>query len=329
MGVPGVRIGRKGEGDGLRDVRRAPHAGWERHYPTDIKEHGPGVPSASLETTKVVTTMAFDKVDAQHAFLDLSDYARPLARIVTRVLVPTPISPIHVTLLYTAIGLAAGALYATGEAGDAALAGVCLVIKSFLDAIDGSLARARNRPSRVGRFLDSVCDYFVNAAVLLGIGSALAARTGSGWPIVTALVALEVMTWHGTAFNYYYVTYRHLTGGDTTSQARERGDNLYPWDHPAALKIVYTLYRLIYAWQDRWMGALDRRVAGRPASTVYRDKHLLTLTTVMGLGFQLLLFAALSWIGRAEWIFGLILGPYNLYWLGLMIYRRHRSRQYL
>lgn len=272
--------------------------------------------------------MSLDKVGEPHAFLDLSDYARPLARVVTRWLVPTPISPIYITLVYTAVGFGAGALYATGDATHAAVAGTCLVLKSFLDAIDGSLARARHRPSRVGRFLDSVCDYFVNAAVLLGIGSALAAQTGSGWPVVTALIALQAMTWHGTTFNFYYVTYRHLTGGDTTSQARESGDDLYPWDNPTALKIVYTLYRFIYAWQDRWMAALDRRVTGPPTSPAYRDKRLLTLTTVMGLGFQLLLFAALSWIGRAEWIFGLILGPYNLYWLGLLIYRGYKSRQY-
>jgi len=270
--------------------------------------------------------MSLDKVDARHHFLDLSDYARPLARIVTRLLVPTPISPIHITLLYTAIGFGAGALYATGDSLNAALAGVLLVLKSFLDAIDGSLARARNRPSRVGRFLDSVCDYFVNAAILFGVGSAMAARTGSGWPIIAALAALEVMTWHGTAFNFYYVTYRHLTGGDRTSQTQESGDDVYPWDNRATLKIVYTLYRLIYDWQDRWMAAIDRRVTGDPTSAVYRDKRLLTLTTLMGLGFQLLLFAALSWVGRAEWILWLILGPYNIYWFGLMIYRRHKSK---
>ena len=49
------------------------------------------------------------------------------------------------------------------------LAGIGLIVKSFLDALEGSLARARNRPSRVGRFVDSVCDYIVNAAVLFVI----------------------------------------------------------------------------------------------------------------------------------------------------------------
>jgi hypothetical protein len=268
--------------------------------------------------------MSLDKVDAQHRFLDLSDYARPLARIATRRLAPTPISPIHITLVYTAIGFFAGALYATGNPANAALAGVLLIVKSFLDAIDGSLARARRRPSRVGRFLDSACDYFVNAAILFGVGVGVATRTGSGGPLLVAWLALEAMTWHGTTFNYYYVTYRHLTGGDTTSRIEESGEEGYSWDNRAALKIMHALYRLIYSRQDRWIAAVDRRVTGDPNSAAYRDTRLLTLTTVMGLGFQLLLFAVLSWMGRAEWIPWLVLGPYNIYWIALMIYRRSR-----
>src|SRR3972149_952738 len=253
--------------------------------------------------------MTLDKVDAQHAFLDLSDYARPLARVVTRWLVPTRISPIHITLAYTILGLTAGVLYSTSDRANAAVAGALLIIKGFLDGIDGSLARARNRPSRVGRFLDSVCDYLINAAVLLGIGSGMAARIGSPWPILVAMIALEAMTWHGTTFNYYYVVYRHRTGGDATSRIDERNAEGYPWDNPAVLKIVHTLYRVIYEWQDRGMAALDRRITADPHSPVYLDKRLLTWITVMGVGFQLLLFAGLSWIGQPAWIFWLILRP--------------------
>lgn len=270
--------------------------------------------------------MSLDKLDRQHHFVDFSDYARPLARPVTQWLAPTRISPIHITLLYTFIGFGAAALYAAGTTAQATLAGVLLVVKSFLDAIDGSLARARNRPSRVGRFLDSICDYFVNAAVLLGIAWPIAERAGSGWPLVAAVVTLEFMTWHGTAFNYYYVVYRHLTGGDTTSKTQEAEPGRYPWDNPAALAILFGLYRLIYAWQDRWMAALDRHITPHPNDAIYLDKRLLTLTTAMGLGFQLLMIAVLSWLGRAEWVFGLILGPYNVYWLGLMLYRKQKSQ---
>lgn len=265
--------------------------------------------------------MPLDKVDARHSFLDLSDYARPVARVVTRWLVPTPVSPIHVTLLFTALGLLAGALYATGDARAARGAGLLLVLKSLLDAVDGSLARARGRPSRVGRFLDSVCDYFVNAAVLLGVGWSQATQRGSAWPLVLAALALEVMTWQGTTFNYYYVRYRHLIGGDRTSRIEESDDEPLPWDHPGALRVLLGAYRAIYGWQDRWTASLDAWITRDPGSPTYTDKRLLTLTTTMGLGFQLLLFAVLSWLGRAAWIPWLVLGPYTLLWLLLMVVR--------
>jgi hypothetical protein len=266
--------------------------------------------------------VSLDKVDARHSFLDLSDYARPLARVLTRWLVPTSVSPIHVTLAFTALGVAAGALYATGSVGAAAAAGVLLVLKSLLDAVDGSLARARGRPSRVGRFLDSVCDYVVNAAVLFGIGWSQSTETGSAWPLGVALLALEMMTWQGTTFNHYYVRYRHLIGGDTTSRIEESDDEPYPWDHPAALRALLGAYRVIYGWQDLWMTRLDTWITRDPESPTYTDRRLLTLTTTMGLGFQLLVFAVLSWLGRAVWIPWLVLGPYSLLWLLLMVDRR-------
>ena len=270
--------------------------------------------------------MALDKVKTQFAFVDLSDYARPLARIATRLLVPTRISPVHVTLAFTAVGFTSGTLLATGDLTLARVAGCLLIIKSFLDAIDGSLARARNRPSRVGRFLDSLCDYLVNAIVLAGIAWPIAQQAQSAWPLIVAVLALELMTWHGTTFNYYYVTYRHLTAGDTTSQAHETADTVYPWDNPATLRVVFRLYGIIYAWQDRWMAVVDRHVTGTTNQAAYYDKRLLTLTTAFGLGFQLLLFAILCWIGRPGWIFWLIIGPYNIYWIYLMLYRWRRSK---
>src|SRR5512136_1417033 len=113
--------------------------------------------------------MSFDKVDAQAHFLDLSDYARPIARRLTRALVNTSITPLQITLVYTLIGLIAALLFAAGGYLNGVAAGCLLLVKSTLDAVDGSLARARQRPSRVGRFLDSLCDYFINAAVFFGI----------------------------------------------------------------------------------------------------------------------------------------------------------------
>jgi len=270
--------------------------------------------------------VSLDKVDATHHFLDLSDYARPVARVLTRALAPTSISPIHVTIAYTLIGFVAALLFATGSTSNAAIAGALLIVKSTLDAVDGSLARARQHPSRVGRFLDSICDYFINAAVFLGI--AIAGNTGSLDRILLAFIALESATWQGTAFNYYYVTYRTLTGGDTTSQLKETGDERYPWDSPLVLKILLHLYRVIYGWQDALLGKIDRRITPDRAAAIYRDKRVLTATTAMGLGFQLLMIAVCAWLGHPHWALWLFSGPLNVYWVIIIMIRyrvSHRS----
>ena len=48
-------------------------------------------------------------------------------------------------------------------------AGPCLFAFSATDTLDGALARATNRVSNFGAFLDSVCDRYAEAAVFLGV----------------------------------------------------------------------------------------------------------------------------------------------------------------
>src|SRR5439155_23804457 len=48
-------------------------------------------------------------------------------------------------------------------------AGLCLWLFSATDTLDGALARATNRVSVFGAFLDSVCDRYAEAAVFFGL----------------------------------------------------------------------------------------------------------------------------------------------------------------
>jgi CDP-diacylglycerol---glycerol-3-phosphate 3-phosphatidyltransferase len=50
-----------------------------------------------------------------------------------------------------------------------AAAGVCLWVFAATDTLDGALARATDRVSLFGAFLDSVCDRYAEAGVFLGI----------------------------------------------------------------------------------------------------------------------------------------------------------------
>ncbi len=258
-----------------------------------------------------------DKVPSAHAFLDLSDYARPVARLLVRALLPTSITPIHLTLAFTVVGLLAAVLF--GLQRWMPLAGLLLLLKSALDAADGSLARARNRPSRVGRFLDSICDFLVMAAVFAGIAAGVWARTGQAAYFALAGAALLCATLQGSVFSYYYVRYRAETGGDQTSRTDEAAPQGYPWDNPALLHPLHRLYQFIYGWQDAWMERIDRRLAPARAPVT---PAFLTTATVLGLGTQLLVIAVCAALGQPLWALWLFPTLFNLYWLFLLILRR-------
>lgn len=262
-----------------------------------------------------------DKVPAQYTFLDLSDYARPVARRLVQVL-PQFVTPIHLTLAFTAVGAVAAALFALDRW--LPLAGVCLLLKSTLDAADGSLARARGRPSRVGRFLDSVCDFIVTVLVFAGIALGEARRTGTAPWALAAAAALSA-TLQCSVFSYYYVRYRAQTGGDQTSLVHETlstGEAADAGDNPAALAFLFRAYQLIYGWQDRLMAAVDGVLA--PNADV--PPRFLTATTVMGLGTQLLVIAIWAVLGRPIVALGSFVTIFNAYWAALLIFRYARRR---
>ena len=99
------------------------------------------------------------KLAAQDKFLDLSDYGRPFGKLLANQLKNTRFTPIHVTLLFGVSGLIA--IYCILE-GYYFIAGLFIVLKSIIDAADGELARIKNTPSYVGRYLDSVFDIILN-----------------------------------------------------------------------------------------------------------------------------------------------------------------------
>ena len=114
--------------------------------------------------------------------------SRRLSPVVTRLLLPTSVTPNAVTVLGTAVGVAGGLL--VGSAGTAGIVvGVlCLLASGVLDCSDGELARLRGESSRLGHALDVAGDTLVAVALLVGIVLRL---VGSGqspeWPALLAL----------------------------------------------------------------------------------------------------------------------------------------------
>jgi phosphatidylglycerophosphate synthase len=269
-----------------------------------------------------VTTGTGEKVPRGHAFLDLSDYARPFARWLVQRLLPTRVTPPQVTLAFTVAGLAAAVLLAAQRG--LWLAAGLLVLKSGLDAADGALARARQHPSRVGRFLDSLADFVVNVALYAALGYAGWRDTGQAgyWALAAAACVSALL--QVSLFNHYYVRYRAQTGGDQTSHVQESASAAFPWDDPRQVSLLLRLYQWVYGWQDALVAALDHVANPRPAPL---RPAFMTATSVLGLGTQLLVIAILAALGRpvaALWVFVVF---FNLYAFGLILVRALAARR--
>ena len=97
-----------------------------------------------------------------------------LARWLVRPLARTPIHPNHLTWASLAIGLAAAALFAQGDALYANWGAVAFMTAAFMDHTDGELARMTGKTSRFGHYLDLVCAAITYTALFAGIGLGLA-----------------------------------------------------------------------------------------------------------------------------------------------------------
>lgn len=230
------------------------------------------------------------KLPEEHKFIDLSDYGRPIARVIANSLKNTTFTPIHVTIGFIISGFFA--IYCILE-GHYWLAAFFLITKSILDAADGELARIKQTPSYTGRYLDSVADIILNALFLIAIGYVTKA------PIWICLIAFLGLQLQGTLYNYYYVILRNKFGGDTTSRVIESKTPIaFKGETQKHVNILFGLYTLFYAAFDKTIYALDSNAdQGK-----ILPNWLMTSVSTFGLGFQLLLISGMLVLGLEAFI---------------------------
>ncbi|MFT6921747.1 MAG: hypothetical protein ACJA1C_000744 [Crocinitomicaceae bacterium] len=241
------------------------------------------------------------KLPKEHKFIDLSDYGRPIARVIANSLKETSYTPIDVTIWFIISGLIGIACIFLGYYWAAAF---FLLFKSILDAADGELARVKNTPSYTGRYLDSVADILLNMLIFMAL-----------WYITEVHFAYCILAFlgiqlQGTLYNYYYVILRNNLNGDTTSRIFEN-------ETPTALKgetqknvtLLFGIYKALYGVFDKTIYALDANASkGKRLPNV-----LMTALSTFGLGFQLLTISLMLVLGYKEYI------AYFFLWYSLMI----------
>jgi phosphatidylglycerophosphate synthase len=225
------------------------------------------------------------KLPEENKFVDLSDYGRPIAKVIANALKNTSFTPIHVTIAFIISGFIA--IYCILQ-GYYWLAAFFLIFKSILDAADGELARVKQRPSYSGRYLDSVADIILNALFLLSIWYI---TDTSIWIYLLAFLGMQLQ---GTLYNYYYVILRTKFDGDTTSRVFENKTPIaFEGESQKHVNILFGLYKLCYGAFDKTIYAFDSNAS---KGSVWPN-CLMTSVSTLGLGFQLLIIAVMLVVG--------------------------------
>ncbi len=231
------------------------------------------------------------KLAVADKFLDLSDYGRFFGEFLANSLKNTKLTAIHVTLLFGISGLTAVFCILNGYYLSASF---FIILKSGIDAADGALARLKNKPSYIGRYLDSVFDIVLNLLFLISI--CYVSKT-SFWLTIIAFICIQLQ---GTLYNYYYLILRHNSiGGDKTSQIFEhKTPNALHGESQKIVNLLFKIYTIVYGAFDKIIHFLD--------ADAYKVKTFpnwfMTFLSIYGLGFQLLIIAIMLPLGLIEFI---------------------------
>jgi len=193
----------------------------------------------------------------------------PLTRRGVALLARTPVEPWQVVVAHSLIGLLAALLISADARAAWVGAALLLQMKTLLDNLDGGLARATNRVTELGRYLDTGLDLIVNFAIFAALAVhgplALAAL---GFVILTVVLSCDFNAErlyrdaHGDARSDVPTVGR---GGGTSTVAQAP----VPEPRTLALRLFSSLYRLLLAPQDRYLSALDGRLFHRAAGVSY------------------------------------------------------------
>ncbi|PHS62860.1 MAG: CDP-alcohol phosphatidyltransferase [Flavobacterium sp.] len=242
------------------------------------------------------------KLPSEHQFLDVSDYGRPIARMIANSLKETSFTPIHVTIWFVISGLIAIYCILFDYLWAAAF---FLLLKSILDAADGELARVKETPSYTGRYLDSVSDIILNLLILIALWYTTEVH------FIYCILAFLGIQLQGTLYNYYYVILRNNLNGDTTSRVFEHCTPVaLAGEKQKNVNVLFALYTFFYGAFDKTIHILD--------PNAYKSKRFpnlfMSVISIFGLGFQLLIISTMLVLGFKDFII-----PFFMWYTALIL----------
>jgi phosphatidylglycerophosphate synthase len=140
---------------------------------------------------------------------------RPLAYLLAKALLPTPVSPNLVTLASMGVGVYAAVLMLATTPHHFQWAALCAFASTVLDCADGQLARLRKTSSVIGRMLDGTADVLVSGSILVAGAIYIARKYGStpwlaGAGVLFTVAAGVSTSIQTTLFDHYKTVFMKL-----------------------------------------------------------------------------------------------------------------------
>jgi hypothetical protein len=239
---------------------------------------------------------------------------RPIASLIVWALYYTPITPNQVTVLSIISGILSAFFYLKGTASAFIVAGLLVTVKDILDSADGQLARAKQLQSRTGRFLDSIGDFIVDAAVFGSIGWALYMVNNDWKMLMLALFGLMGISLRVPYHVFYQVHFLHLQRQYNNNRISE--EVLEEDMKKGGFELVLQhIFQIIYGWQDRLMARIDEwsfkksyqrsLMNGQQERSAnyevwYSDTAALRMSGLLGFGTELFLLMLCSIVNTLE-----------------------------
>lgn len=141
---------------------------------------------------------------------------RPLAYLLAKALMPTPVSPNAVTVISILFGIAGGIALLSSFPHHMLVGGLCIFASAVFDCADGQLARMRGTSSLLGRMLDGSADLIVSV-VAVGGGTYVVWSKFNDTPWMGALALLLCVltavtgSFHTGMYDHYKNVFLRLT----------------------------------------------------------------------------------------------------------------------
>lgn len=230
------------------------------------------------------------KLSKDDSFIDFSDYGRPVATFLAFHLSRIKITAVEVTIVFLLAGLLCAYCIYINEL---VWAAVFLMIKNILDAVDGEIARITQHPSLIGRYLDSVFDFIIN---LLIFSTLFLTGAASNSLLLWAFLGIEFQC---SIYNYYYVILRRRLNNEETSRIIEyRKPIAYHYESQKIVNVLHAIFLGLYIIFDLTVLYLDKQALFVRTF----PKWFMSLVSLLGLGFQLLVICGLLCAGLSEMI---------------------------